>query len=69
MVAAIEALGGLGRMATALNVTTAAIGQWRDCIRQVPAERCVQIEALTQGAVRCEQLRPDVNWSVLRQAA
>lgn len=69
MVSAITAMGGLGALAEALEVTTAAVGQWRDGVRQVPAERCVQIESLTHGAVRCEQLRPDVQWSVLRQAA
>lgn len=69
MVSAIEAMGGLGPLAQALEVSTAAVGQWRDGVRQVPAERAIQIEALTQGAVRCEQLRPDVPWSVLRQAA
>ena len=32
---------------------------------RVPAEYCPDIEALT--GVRCEELRPDVNWSVLRE--
>ena len=29
---------------------------------------CMAIEAATKGVVRCEDLRPDVNWSVLRGA-
>ena len=33
-----------------------------------PAEYCPAIERATGGAVRCEYLRPDVEWSVLRQA-
>ena len=33
---------------------------------RVPAERCPQIEQATDGLVRCEDLRPDVQWSVLR---
>lgn len=34
---------------------------------RVPAEYCPDIEALT--GVRCEDLRSDVNWSVLRKKA
>lgn len=29
-------------------------------------ERCIQIEKLTAGQVRCEELRPDVDWAYLR---
>ena len=35
---------------------------------QLPAEHCPVIERATGGAVRCEELRPDVAWSVLREA-
>ncbi len=31
-----------------------------------PAEYCPAIERATAGQVRCEDLRPDVEWSVLR---
>lgn len=53
-------------MASALGVTTALVYQWLSGHRRVAAERAVQIEALTKGQVRCEDLRPDVDWSVLR---
>ena len=33
------------------------------------AERCIQIEKATAGAVRCEQLRPDIDWAYLRGTA
>lgn len=33
---------------------------------QVPAERCPEIERLTQGQVRCEELNTRVDWSVVR---
>lgn len=33
---------------------------------RVPAEHCPNVEQLT--GVRCEELRPDVNWGVLRKA-
>ena len=28
---------------------------------------CIEIEDKSKGQVRCEELRPDVNWSVLRK--
>ena len=34
---------------------------------KVPADYCPTIERVTGGAVRCEELRPDVEWSVLRR--
>lgn len=42
---------------------------WANGRRQVPADRCPAIERATDGAVRCEELRPDVEWSVLRMSA
>jgi DNA-binding transcriptional regulator YdaS (Cro superfamily) len=30
--------------------------------RPVPAEACAAIERATDGAVKCEQLRPDLDW-------
>ncbi|OTQ74725.1 YdaS family helix-turn-helix protein [Gilliamella sp. N-G2] len=27
---------------------------------------CIEIENQSQGKVRCEDLRPDVNWSIVR---
>lgn len=30
---------------------------------------CIEIESKTNGAVKCEDLRPDVNWSVIRGRA
>lgn len=65
--AAIEQQGGITAFANALNLSGhAVVQQWR--INRVPADHCPNIEALTKGAVRCEQLRPDVNWSVLRDS-
>lgn len=29
----------------------------------VPEDKCAAIEAATAGAVRCEDLRPDVEWT------
>jgi len=62
---AIEKAGGITALAKTLGLSGhAVIYQWG--INQVPAAKCPDIEAIT--GVRCEELRPDVNWSVLRAA-
>jgi DNA-binding transcriptional regulator YdaS (Cro superfamily) len=53
-------------LAKALGVTPGAVNQWVSGLTAVAADRCIQIEAATGGLVRCEDLRPDVAWSVLR---
>lgn len=53
----------LGQM---LGVTQPTAWAWLSGKKRVPAERCPQIERITGGAVRCEDLRPDVEWHVLR---
>jgi len=60
-------VGSKASLALLLGVTRAAVGQWSDSGRRVPAEHCPRIEAATKGAVRCEDLRPDVPWQVLRR--
>ena len=59
--------GGAHEMASKLGISPQSIYQWLHGTRPVPAERCPQIERLTNGAVRCEQLRADVEWAVLRE--
>jgi DNA-binding transcriptional regulator YdaS (Cro superfamily) len=63
---AVEIVGSQAALAAALGVTKSAVNQWKDPGRRVPAEKCPDIERLTKGAVRCEDLRPDVSWNVLR---
>ena len=63
---AIDLLGGVSSAARALQVNNyQTVQQWR--LSSVPAERCPDIEAATNGVVTCEELRPDVNWAVLRK--
>lgn len=63
---AIQGAGGPAKVAAAVGCTVQAVCFWRDGKRTLPAEVCPTLERLTQGAVRCEDLRPDVDWSVLR---
>lgn len=64
---AIEQVGGLTKAAGALGVSPQRLGNWID--RGVPAEHCPSIERITDGAVRCEELRPDVDWAAIRGTA
>lgn len=66
---AIEMLGGPVRAASIIGVTAQAVCFWRDGKRRFPAEHCPTVERATGGKVRCEELRPDVDWSVLRKRA
>lgn len=68
---ACRAADGSSRLAQALServgktISKASISRWKK--ERVPAEYCPDIEAIT--GVRCEELRPDVNWAVLRNQA
>lgn len=67
---AAEAIGTtLVGLAEKLKVTKGAVGQWKEDGRVVPAEHCPVIERLTNGAVRCEELNPKVDWAYLRAAS
>lgn len=63
---ACSLLGGQASMARMLGVSPPTINQWVNGVRPVPAERCLEIEKITQGKVTCEELRPDVDWKYLR---
>ena len=64
---AAEIVGSQASLAEKLGVSRSALNQWKDEGRRVPAEHCPDIEELTDGRVRCESLRPDIPWSVLRK--
>lgn len=63
----LEQHGAGAALARYLKVNHVMVSQWRYGIKQVPAERCPDIEAATVGAVTCEELRPDISWAVLRR--
>lgn len=50
------------------GISKGAVSQWKQPDRQVPSEYCPTIERLTDGDVRCEDLRPDVDWAYLRKS-
>jgi DNA-binding transcriptional regulator YdaS (Cro superfamily) len=69
------AFGGVAaRMASHFGVSDQTVSWWRKGERagkavKFPADHCPECERLTNGAVRCEELRPDVAWDVLRMQA
>jgi DNA-binding transcriptional regulator YdaS (Cro superfamily) len=67
IVRATVVAGGQASLAVMLDVAPATVNQWVKKKRPIPADRCPDIEAFT--GVRCEDLRPDVNWYVLRGTA
>lgn len=63
-------------MAAALGIKQPTVSEWLRGERQVPAERCLDIERLTRlraadaadlKPVLCEELRPDLDWGVVRK--
>lgn len=58
-------------LADRLGISPVLISQWRTGVRQVPAERCPDIERVTNGVLTCEELRPDLirQWSYLRSTS
>lgn len=67
--AAADCVGSQSALADLLGVTKAAVSQWKQEGRKVPAEHCPLIERETSARgrpVTCEQLRPDIAWDVVR---
>jgi DNA-binding transcriptional regulator YdaS (Cro superfamily) len=62
---AVEIVGSQSALALAIGRVPQVVNNW---MRRgnVPAESCPDIERATNGAVRCEDLRPDVDWAYLR---
>ena len=67
--AACRKVGSITALAHQVGVSIAVVSQWVSGYRSVPATRCIPIEKATSGAVRCEDLRPDVDWAYLRGTA
>ena len=63
---AVELLGGPGSAALRLAVSPQAISFWVNGKRTPSVEVCIAIERETAGAVTVEQLRPDIDWRVIR---
>lgn len=59
--------GNGARLALELGISASYLSQMATGYRPVKPAFCPMIESLTGGLVRCEDLRPDIDWSVLRR--
>lgn len=57
--------GSATALAMRIGVAQSAISNWK-ARGKVPVEHCIAIERETAGAVTVEELRPDIDWSVIR---
>jgi DNA-binding transcriptional regulator YdaS (Cro superfamily) len=53
---ALEAAGGISKLADSLGITKQAVSGWRKC----PAGRVIDVERATGGVVNRYRLRPDI---------
>lgn len=49
-------------IALAVGVHPVTLSQWASDIKQTPHERCPGLERASEGAITCEEQRPDVHW-------
>lgn len=50
-------------IAMSCGVTAPAVRHWSNGTRQTPIEKCHVLERATNGAVTCEEQRPDLAWT------
>lgn len=56
---AFDALGGTSKAARQMGVVYVSAHQWVKGICELPILRAIQLEQLTNGQVRADQMRPD----------
>ncbi|NHR08390.1 helix-turn-helix domain-containing protein [Chromobacterium haemolyticum] len=61
----IQDAGGTKAVAIDRGINESAVYNWI-ARGQIPADHCPSLERLSGGKRRCEQMRSDVEWSVLR---
>jgi DNA-binding transcriptional regulator YdaS (Cro superfamily) len=58
--------GRQGELARRLGITPGFVSQWISGVRPIPIQQAIAIERETAGVVTVEELRPDIDWSVIR---
>ena len=61
--------GNASRLARSIGVSLSYFSQMASGYRPISPERAISIEKATTGAVRCEDMRPDIDWAYLRGTA
>jgi DNA-binding transcriptional regulator YdaS (Cro superfamily) len=65
----IRELGGPSKVGRALNIRSQAVSLWIRAGR-IPVGRVIELDSIARelgSSLRAEHMRPDVNWSALRQ--
>ena len=57
---------GCKALAEQVGTSPAYMSQIANGHRRASGEMAIAIEKATNGAVRCEDIRPDIDWTVLR---
>jgi len=65
---AISKAGNQRKLAAICGVSQASVSKWLNNLNCVGEDKAILIERAFGPEVTCEDLRPDVNWSVLRRA-
>lgn len=64
----IHAAGGVNVVRRKFEISRNSVHEWITK-GSIPAERCPDLEEMSGRKFICEDMRPDVNWSVLRTNA
>ena len=59
---AISKFDTMRAFSDAIGVKPPTVSQWIRGERPIPMSKCLEIERACEGAVTCEELRPDVDW-------
>ena len=65
---AIEHFGSQEKLAKALGVSQGAVSQYATGQKRPSAEVAIRLEEITQGHFKADDLRPDINWDVIRNS-
>lgn len=63
----IKKAGSIKALADVLGVTKGAVWQWQLPGRRVPVEHCLGIVKHFGDTVTCQELRPDLDWSLVNR--
>lgn len=64
LIKAIKIAGSKSALARGIKITPWALCKWN--FEKIPEDRCLPIEKFTNGQVKAEELRPDINWVYIR---
>jgi DNA-binding transcriptional regulator YdaS (Cro superfamily) len=63
----VRFFGSKSAVARALNVAAPTAHAWMNNSSPLPVWRCLEIELLTDGAVKAEELNVNLDWKLLRK--